>query len=396
MDCTVSCRGIPLLKVPAVAGGKETVAVAVHQLSIHLWKSFDTPRASVQRKIEELRIPLIQCSKAQLKHLREKGVVSGFRATLVSLQDAERVCDALKHSRDKRGLSKHPIKAKLGRRAEEKSLIKMKARETNDNGLLTAVKEDVDGCALIGGTTTPTTDAASDSSSDSPPQLIFDLLLVAEEEDRNRLIDLFENEVRTALNDCTSVESYLSHAQTLEALDLSVAGSQRMASLRNHVGRPKKINGKSSSISNLCLSSTRDKPHPLISPIRTAAHPSRTASHPPSTRGSKEGSCITPMNGRDYRSGLRSPVLATEGEVLVNGGGAEICRRSEQGSKRNGRFLFLSSEEEEEEEEDVVVLKVERNTRFNNGSCLEENGGRYVIWQGTHNDLIVVIVATCT
>lgn len=103
----VQCRGMELLGF--TFGG--SVAVCVHQLAVELWKRYDTPRVSVQKKIEELKIKLTHCTKEQIRVLRKASIIENFRATYVSLHDAEILCDALELSRKKRGLRKHALKS---------------------------------------------------------------------------------------------------------------------------------------------------------------------------------------------------------------------------------------------------------------------------------------------
>lgn len=104
---TVQCRGIDLLGF--VFGG--SVVVCVHQLAVELWKRYDTPRVSVQKKITEMHLQLNNCTREQIHALRKAGIIGNFRATNLPLQDAELLCDALDFSRRKRGLEKHPLKS---------------------------------------------------------------------------------------------------------------------------------------------------------------------------------------------------------------------------------------------------------------------------------------------
>lgn len=170
MASTVTCRDIPLTCVSQwdSDGLEEGSYVAVHELSAQLWKKFDTPRASVQKKIDDLRIPLLQCNRTQVKQLRKSGAIAGFRATIISLEDAERVCDGLRFSREKRGLLKHP-KLKKRKRASGKGGMKSAGggsiKDRADKKLGTAKKEGqqvcgqvkvVDRCAPVGNSPPPT------------------------------------------------------------------------------------------------------------------------------------------------------------------------------------------------------------------------------------------------
>lgn len=123
----VQCRGMELLGF--TFGG--SVGVCVHQLAVELWKRYDTPRVSVQKKIEELKIKLTHCTKEQIRVLRKASIIGNFRATYLSLHDAEILCDALEFSRKKRGLRKHALKstgADRSLRREEMRAKKMALR----------------------------------------------------------------------------------------------------------------------------------------------------------------------------------------------------------------------------------------------------------------------------
>ena len=126
---TINCRGMALLGF-ACAG---TIYFCVHQLSVELWKLYDTPRVSVQKKILDLHIQLMNCNKEQIKLLRKAGIIENFRATMIEIRDTERLFDALEHSRRKRGLQKHPLKTKSdpserALRVEEKRARRLEER----------------------------------------------------------------------------------------------------------------------------------------------------------------------------------------------------------------------------------------------------------------------------
>ena len=113
----VECRGIPLLAIPC----NQVLYICVHEISMALWEKFDTPRVSVQKKITDLGIHLHQTTKAQVEILRRERIIGNFRATMITVRDAEKLYDALEYSRRKRGLVKHILKdpGKRGVRAEE-------------------------------------------------------------------------------------------------------------------------------------------------------------------------------------------------------------------------------------------------------------------------------------
>ena len=112
-----NCRGIQLLAIPH----NNLLYICVHEIAMELWKMFDTPRVSVQKKITDLGIHLHQTTKAQVAILRREGIIGNFRATMITVRDAERLYDALEYSRRKRGLVKHILKepGKRATRAEE-------------------------------------------------------------------------------------------------------------------------------------------------------------------------------------------------------------------------------------------------------------------------------------
>ena len=181
---TVTCRGIPLLGLPVDCGAgksreeEKSYYVSIHQLSLQLSKLFATPRVSVQKKIQDLGIASLKCSRAQLETFRKCGVVEGFRATIVELRDAERLCDALQRSREKRGLAKKHVlkprakpkakgrkeddssadKRRIKKKREEDWLLKRNARMSSDQEKKRKAGI-VDGCASIRTASTPTPDS---------------------------------------------------------------------------------------------------------------------------------------------------------------------------------------------------------------------------------------------
>ena len=125
----MNCRGMELLAF-ATNG---TIYFCVHQISVELWRLYDTPRVSIQKKIIDLHIQLTNCTKEQIKMLRKAGIIENFRATMIALRDTERLYDALEQSRRKRGLLKHALKAKSNPsqrplRMEEKRARRLKAK----------------------------------------------------------------------------------------------------------------------------------------------------------------------------------------------------------------------------------------------------------------------------
>lgn len=132
----INCRGMTLLGL--MSGS--LIQFCVHQVSVELWRLYDTPRVSIQKKIADLGIQLSNSSREQIRLLREAGIIQNFRATMISLRDTERLFDALEQSRRKRGLLKHALKVKAGplqrsQRVEEKIFLRLSARTyTGRNG----------------------------------------------------------------------------------------------------------------------------------------------------------------------------------------------------------------------------------------------------------------------
>lgn len=125
----INCRGMTLHGL--LNGG--VIQFCVHQVSVELWRLYDTPRVSIQKKIADLGIQLSNSSREQIRLLREAGIIQNFRATMISLRDTERLFDALELSRRKRGLQKHALKVKAdplmrSQRMEEKTLLRLSAR----------------------------------------------------------------------------------------------------------------------------------------------------------------------------------------------------------------------------------------------------------------------------
>ncbi len=108
MCIPLNCRGLQVLGFPI----KDKIFLSVHQLAIELWKAYDTPRVSVQRKINDLGIKIVISDRSMIRLLRAAGIIENFRATMILLRDAEILCDALDYSRKKRGLAKHALQSK--------------------------------------------------------------------------------------------------------------------------------------------------------------------------------------------------------------------------------------------------------------------------------------------
>ena len=259
---TVTCRGIPLLGITTVAEGcgqvEETTFVPVHQLSIELWRLFSTPRVSVQKKIRDLNIRPCSCTKEQVKLLRKHKIIGGFRATLISLRDAEKLCDALRLSRENRGLERHCLKpSSKAVRTEEKWLRQFTARKKRDElsimttditgsfdekNAQTGHEEggkgsvNVDECALIGGDNPPTLKQAEHEQAwreETPPVDLsprFYTLLVADSP--TRLIEeeeICNHKVLKIVNEyCENWE------QSVEISDSCMESIGRLGTLRSH------------------------------------------------------------------------------------------------------------------------------------------------------------------
>ncbi len=205
---TVVCRDLRLVKISAVSN-----YVSVHQLSLHLWRLFLTPRVSVQKKIEHLGIRLHQCTKEQVCFLRKHGAVEGFRATMITLHDAEMLYDALKFSRERRDSNK---KAK-SRGSVCKSIVRINKKtpadgEAGDSAIVRDPSvEFVDECASHRNSPplkiplpptpalSPVTSIQDQGDEISGDPIVLDTLLVAEAP--IRLLSLYKQSVLKLLND---------------------------------------------------------------------------------------------------------------------------------------------------------------------------------------------------
>ncbi len=104
----MQCRGMELLG--SIAHGSTAVQFCLHQVSMQLWKMYDTSRVSVQKKVADLHMQLSNGTREQVRFLREASIIEGFKTKMIGLRDTERLFDALELSRKKRGIEKHALK----------------------------------------------------------------------------------------------------------------------------------------------------------------------------------------------------------------------------------------------------------------------------------------------
>ena len=109
--------------------------MCVHQFAVELWKRYDTPRVSVQKKIIEMGIQPMNCTKEQVKALRKAGIIENFRATILRIHEAEKLFDALEFSRKKRGLVKHALKSTAVNRGMRREELRAKRLSCNQRVL---------------------------------------------------------------------------------------------------------------------------------------------------------------------------------------------------------------------------------------------------------------------
>ena len=170
----VNCRGIELLGVSGPRNSSD-VSICVHQLSVELWKRYDTPRATVQKKIEKLDIQLQNLTREQVLSFRKEGIIEGFRATAITADEADRVFDALEESRDRRGLQKHKLHTNQDRnlRREEVKINKAHlkrhltqvSRRCNDKAATPPIPCSIHASAAAGGEGSALNRTATDSAS---------------------------------------------------------------------------------------------------------------------------------------------------------------------------------------------------------------------------------------
>ncbi len=184
MCIPLNCRGLQVLGFPC----QDKVYLSVHQLAIELWKSFDTPRVSVQRKINDLGIKTLNTDRNMIRVLRAAGIIDNFRATMILLRDAEILCDGLEHSRQKRGLTKHALQSKhkpgdRSTRREERSANKVSQKMSSIYDMDILQSRSIDSAAF---TNQPHNDihgewCASSRALATTDFLKIDTLLVADE-----------------------------------------------------------------------------------------------------------------------------------------------------------------------------------------------------------------------
>lgn len=97
---TVNCRGITLLKIPEPEGN---LYVSIHQLSGHLSKLFKVTQGAVYNKLNTLGITLSNCSKETVVLLRKFSVVRSYKASKLTLKEAEKLFDAFQVTEQRRG-----------------------------------------------------------------------------------------------------------------------------------------------------------------------------------------------------------------------------------------------------------------------------------------------------
>lgn len=414
MATAVTCRGLPLLGLPedgGSGGSQGEKYVSVHELSFQLWKRYDTPRVSVQKKIEDLGIPLLKCSRSQLTLLRQKGIVKGFRATIISFQDAETLCDALKHSREKRGLTKHPLKENRKVR-EEAWVLKM-----NDGGVkpkvLKAKEPLVDECAPIGVEATPTPTnwpcgsstagvlslgaslpTASDCSS------VRVLQVPAEEREfatRHQCLQGIVKHGHGAVKDLKHSPAVLPRG--LEALDLCVKGSLNMATLRSYL---------TAGTSKAGVGALQDSRH--LS--RSAITLSRGRGRPPKSSGSLPDSPLkrqqlhsvisaTSSLESNHVNHIMSPLHGgSPPDMMEHGTNGESCTTS----TRADWFLSWSDDEEADHSkvtDDVILVGVENRlqSKSNDGKSSRskywgKGGGALCRWRESREALLSFFCTT--
>ena len=363
MATAVTCRGLPLLGLPGdggSGGSQGLVYVSVHELSFQLWKRYDTPRVSVQKKIEDLGIPLLKCSRSQLTLLRQKGIVKGFRATAISFQDAETLCDALKRSREKRGLAKHPLKENRKVR-EEAWVLKMNDRGVRSK-VLKAKEPLVDESALIGVGATPTPTnwpCGTTVSLAGPPTSSSDCSSVGVQQvpaEKREFSATGHQHFRDSdkHGDLSCLLSLLPGG--LEALDLCVGSSLNMATLRSYLsaGTSKAGAGSlhgSKPLSRSAITLSRGRP----------PKSSDSASNSPLKRQHLHSvTSATPSLESNHVNHIMSPLQGgCSPDKTEHGTNNESFTVSTP--RRAGRFLYWSDDEEAEHSktDDVILVRVE-------------------------------------
>ena len=301
---------------------KDKIYLCVHQLAIELWKAYDTPRVSVQRKILDLGIKIVSSDRSMIRILRAAGIIENFRATMILLRDAEILCDALEFSRKKRGLQKHALQTKhkpgeRSTRLEEQRAKKFTAKMNSLYNLAALKSQAVNSVALTKSTKEPQQIIHSDHHSErwapsgSPPSpcssieeedCVFDTLFVA------------QDPVVLGGKSCQEVD--LKHA-------LSAAQREKSSSkFPSKMGRSK----------------------------TTLAVPKQSHSSKPKKPANRIHSPNDKWDGDDVYKPLSSPATETS-ELDDHCSTSEGRSRSRQpsGSITPERFLYLPSSSEEEE-----------------------------------------------
>ena len=314
---------------------KDKIYLCVHQLAIELWKAYDTPRVSVQRKILDLGIQIVSSDRSMIRILRAAGIIENFRATMILLRDAEILCDALELSRKKRGLQKHALQTKhkpgeRSTRLEEQRAKKFTAKMNSLYNLAALKSQAVNSVALTKSTKEPQQNIHSDhrterwAPSGSPPSPCSSI----EEEEECAFDTLFvaQDPVVLGGKSCQEVD-----------LKYILSGAHRGKSSTNF---PSKM-GRSKT--------TLTVPKQAHSSKQTANHKPANRIHSPKDRWEAE----------DVYKPLSSPATETS-ELDEHGSTSEGGSRSRQpsGSITPDRFLYLQESSSEEEEAKPLSDKV--------------------------------------
>lgn len=371
----LNCRGLNVLGFV----NKEKLYVCVHQLAIELWKAYDTPRVSVQRKMLDIGIKIISGDKAMIRLLRSAGIIENFRATMILFSDAEMLCDALDSSRKKRGLAKHALQTlhlpgDRSKRPEERRAKKFTAKmdqlykmvalapqpEQENRANSPEPQEDihktccVDTWALYG----------KHLEEEALPDYVFDVLLVAEEPAP------------------ASEWSALGIKSEMISADTMTRASSRIAHFE---GIPKK--GKKT-----------NKPNPIQTPssqdnaTRSQLHPKRTIKGSDTSLTSAP-STETARYPDAYARGINTPTLSSP--IFNVSEGEEVCSVSSASSRNSHplqnassstspeRFLFLqnsSGSDWNESDVECIPSPPVSGKRLLNGQGSRECEGLFVAY----------------
>lgn len=166
----IDCRGMQLLKLDGIP--HEESFVSVHQLSLYLWELFKVPRGSVQKKISDLGFIIYSCTKEGVQLLREQSVISAYKASQVTLSDAERVFDAIQLSRRRREISERRKQEHADRRWLQKvgnkrlDVVDGRGDTLGQVGKKGTEQNGIEKCALYGESSPPTTVALGNKVKD--------------------------------------------------------------------------------------------------------------------------------------------------------------------------------------------------------------------------------------